>query len=77
MMCIYINTEYWPEYSFKYHHELDFYNHAGQDFHQRSQLVLRPTNPLTTNVPHHVETSQLICNANELTGYYMLGSIGL
>ena len=24
-------------------------------------------NLLTTNVPHHIETSQLICNANQLT----------
>ena len=25
-------------------------------------------NPLTTNLPHHIETSQLNCNANQLTG---------
>ena len=33
-------------------------------------------NPLTTNVPHHIETSQLICHANEVTGFYMIGNIG-
>ena len=33
-------------------------------------------NLLTTNVPHHIETSQLICNANQLTGFYMMGNIG-
>ena len=33
-------------------------------------------NPLMTNVPHHIETSQLICNANQLTGFYMMGNIG-
>ena len=33
-------------------------------------------NPLTTNVPHHIETSQLICSANQLTGFYMMGDIG-
>ena len=33
-------------------------------------------NPLTTNVPHHIETSQLICRANQLAGFYMLGNIG-
>ena len=33
-------------------------------------------NPLTTNVPHHRETSQLISNANLLTGFYMMGNIG-
>ena len=33
-------------------------------------------NPLTTNVPHQVETSQLIYNANQLTGFYMMMNIG-
>ena len=33
-------------------------------------------NPLTTNVPHHIETSQLICIANQLAGFYMMGNIG-
>ena len=28
-------------------------------------------NPLTTNVSHHIETGQLICSANQLTGFYM------
>ena len=27
------------------------------------------------NVPHHIETSQLICSANELTGFYMMGTL--
>ena len=35
-----------------------------------------PFNLLTTNVPHYVETSQLICNANQLTGFYLMGNIG-
>ena len=33
-------------------------------------------NPLTTRVPHHTENSQLICNANQLIGFYMKGNIG-
>ena len=33
-------------------------------------------NPLTTNAPHHIETSQLIYIANQLTGFYMMGNIG-
>ena len=33
-------------------------------------------NPLTTNVPHHTETSQLIYNANQLTDFYRMGNIG-
>ena len=32
-------------------------------------------NPLMTNVPHHIETSQLICNGNQLTGFYMRGTL--
>ena len=31
---------------------------------------------LTTHNPHYIETSQLICNANQLTGFYMMGNIG-
>ena len=29
---------------------------------------------LTTSVPHIIETSQLICNTNQLTGFYMMGN---
>ena len=35
-----------------------------------------PVNVLTTNVPHHIETSLLICITNELTSFYMIGNIG-
>ena len=33
-------------------------------------------NPLTTIVPHLIETSQLICIANQLTGFFMMWKIG-
>ena len=33
-------------------------------------------NPLTTNVPHHIEISQLTCITNQLTGFYMMENIG-
>ena len=33
-------------------------------------------NLLTTNIPHHIETCQLIFRANQLTGFYMIGHIG-
>ena len=33
-------------------------------------------NPLTTSVPHHKETSQLICRANQLIGFYIMGNTG-
>ena len=31
--------------------------------------------PLTINVAHHIETSQLIYIANQLTGFYMMGTL--
>ena len=36
------------------------------------ELVM--VNPFTTNIPHHIETSQLICSADQLTGFYMMGN---
>ena len=30
-------------------------------------------NQLMTNVPHHIETNQLIYSANQLTGFYIMG----
>ena len=33
-------------------------------------------NPLPTNIPNHTETSQLIFNVNQLTGFYMMANIG-
>ena len=30
----------------------------------------------TPNVPHGIKTSQLICNANQLTGFNMMGKTG-
>ena len=33
-------------------------------------------NPLTTSVLHHIETSQLICNTNQLIGFYTMGNTG-
>ena len=33
-------------------------------------------NPLTINVPHDIETSQLICIANQLIGSCMMGNLG-
>ena len=32
-------------------------------------------NLLMNSVPHHIDTSQLICNAKQLTGFYMMGNI--
>ena len=39
-------------------------------------MMIKKLKPLTINVPHHIETSQLICNAIQLTGFYMMGNTG-
>ena len=45
---------------------------------QTSALIIQISGllkPLMTNVPRHIEISQLICNANQLTGFNMIGKI--
>ena len=42
---------------------------------EKHKIKYANVNPLTS-VPHHIETSQLICNANQWTGFYMMGNIG-
>ena len=39
------------------------------------KIVIRMIKPLITNVPHRIETSQVICSANQLTGFYVTGKI--
>ena len=36
-------------------------------------MFIIPVNPLTTNVFHYIETSQMFNNENRLTGFYMMG----
>ena len=42
----------------------------------KKERITHSLNPLTTNVPNHVETSQLIGIANHLAGFYIMGNIG-
>ena len=42
----------------------------------KGNIGLKTVNLLMTNVPHLIETSQLICIANQLIGFYMMGNIG-
>ena len=39
-------------------------------------LCYQMINPLTTNIPHYIEASQLVCITNQFTGFYMMGNIG-
>ena len=32
---------------------------------------IKPVNPFLLNMAFHIETSQLICSANQITGFYM------
>ena len=36
----------------------------------------RLTSPINDQCSHDIETSKLICNANQLTGLYVVGNIG-
>ena len=46
-------------------------------FQECNLIVTFQVNPLTTNVLDHIESSQLICSANQLTGFYMMENIGI
>ena len=47
------------------------YNQVGS-----FKFIFRAVNPLTTSVPHYIETSRFICDAYQLTGFYMMSNIG-
>ena len=53
--------------------DLWFRWHAWRSYRFVAEVTF---NPLTTNVPHHIEASQLICISNQLTGFCMMGNIG-
>ena len=38
-------------------------------------MILDGINALTTNVPNRIETSQLMCRANQLTDFYIMGTL--
>ena len=40
-------------------------------FANQHSVAQQSFNPLTTNVPYHKKTSQLICIANQLTGFHI------
>ena len=37
-------------------------------------MSIQKLNPLTTNIPS-IETRQLICRLNQLTGFYIIGTL--
>ena len=39
------------------------------------QSLLLTLEPLNDQCSHHVESSQLICRANQLTAFYMMGTL--
>ena len=44
-------------------------------FNMQSFLLYSMFKQLTTNAPHHIETSQMICSANQLTGFLWWGTL--
>ena len=46
------------------------------ELQRRSLIETVRLNLLTTNVPWHIETTQVLCSADQLTGFYMIGNIG-
>ena len=40
-----------------------------------SSLFIQKLYPFNDQCSHHTETSQLICRANQLTGFYMIGTL--
>ena len=59
-------------YQKKYIHKKIKFSQFGLTF---VKYLHQYINPLTTNVPHHIETSHLICKANQLTVFYIMGNI--
>ena len=51
--------------------------HSSNFFSFGGRIACSKTlNPLTANALHRIATSQLICNANQLTGFYIMANIG-
>ena len=38
-------------------------------------MLTGKTSPFNDQCSRHIETSQLICSANQLTGFYMMGTL--
>ena len=49
-------------------------NQTGQT-RRRKETCIKFINPLNASVDPHIETSQLICTANQLTGFYMRATL--
>ena len=52
-------------------HFRDNINLQGIDIWQNILVLIKP---LTVSIPHYIETSLLICIANQLVGFYMMGN---
>ena len=57
------------KHSLKSLKNLNFFRPFFNIMHER-------VNPLMFSVPHHAETSQLICSPDQFTGFYKMGNIG-
>ena len=51
-------------------------NTSGDSFYLFIISAIEIFYPLTTNILYDTDTSQLICNENQSTGFYMMENIG-
>ena len=53
-----------------------FFDFTFKDFHFiKLSSIWQLNQPFNDQCSHHIETSQLICSANQLTGLYMMGKL--
>ena len=72
-----LNTERYGRYGKIRTRKKSAFGHFSQCYFSGHFLTVKPLiNPLVTNVPHHIETSELISNVDKLIGFYMVGNIG-
>ena len=64
------------EFFVNHFQEISVHISSGKKLVGETTRVRGLFNPLTTNVLHHIETSQLTCITNEMTEFYMTGDIG-
>ena len=67
-----IDSSFMNKIEFRYRLRKINFRITNKSLHKKMKLSI---NILTTSVSHHIETSQLICYANQLTGFYMIGNM--
>ena len=69
-----IDSSFMNKIEFRYRLRKINFRITNKSLHKKMKLSI---NILTTSVPHHIETSQLICYANQFTGFYIRATLAL